>query len=82
MLPADDLAAADPQTRIRARPAAFYGRTAHAAGAWDGQAERRRQLALCRAVVTAYGGQVTAQYFDESCRADHPWSCRRRARHC
>jgi len=73
---ADDLAAADPQTQIRARPVAFNGRTAHAAGTWDGQAERQRQLALCRAVVAAYGGQVTAQYFDESCRADHPWSCR------
>ena len=76
MLLADDLAAADPQTRIQARPVAFYGRTAHAAGTWDGQAERHRQPALRRAVVTAYGGQVTAQYFDESCRADHPWSCR------
>jgi hypothetical protein len=76
VLLADDLAAADPQTRIRARPVAFYARTAHAAGTWDGQAERHRQRALCRAVVTAYGGQVTAQYFDESCRADHPRSCR------
>ena len=76
MLLADDLAAADPQTRIRATSVAFYGRTAHAAGTWDGQAERHRQLALCRAVVAAYGGQVTAVYFDESCRADHPWSRR------
>ena len=76
MLLADDLAAADPQTRIRATSVAFYGRTAHAAGIWDGQAERHRQLALCRAVVAAYGGQVTALFFDESCRADHPWSCR------
>ncbi|MGH3405359.1 MAG: hypothetical protein ACRDRJ_23075 [Streptosporangiaceae bacterium] len=76
MLLADDLAAADPQTWIRATSVAFYGRTAHAVGTWDGQAERHRQLALCRAVLTAYGGQVTALYFDESCRADHPWSCR------
>jgi hypothetical protein len=75
-LQADDLAAADPQTRIRATPMAFYGRTAHAAGTSDGQAERHRQLALCRSVVAAYGGQVTALYFDESCRADHPWSRR------
>jgi hypothetical protein len=73
VLQADDLAAADPQTRIRATPMAFYGRTAHAAGTWDGQAERHRQLALCRAVVAAYCGQVTALYFDEGCRADHPW---------
>ena len=73
---ADDLAAAEPQTRIRARPVAFYGRTAHATGTWKSQAERHRQLALCRAVVAACGGQVTAVYFDEGCRADHPWSCR------
>ena len=76
VLPADDLAAADPRTRIRATPVVFYGRTAHAAGTWDSQAERHRQLALCRAVVAAYGGQVTAVYFDEGCRADHPWSRR------
>jgi hypothetical protein len=76
VLQADDLAAADPQTRIRATPVAFYGRTAHAAGTRDGQAERHRQLALCRSVVAACGGQVTAVYFDEGCRADHPWSCR------
>jgi hypothetical protein len=77
VLLADDLAAADPQARIRATPVAFYGRTApHAAGTWDGQAEQHWQLALCRSVVATYGGQVTAPYFDESCRADHPWSCR------
>ena len=76
MLLADDLAAADPQTRIRTTSVAFYGRTAHAVGTSDGQAERHRQLALCRAVVAACGGQVTAVYFDEGCRADHPWNCR------
>jgi hypothetical protein len=72
----DDVAAADPGTRIRARPVVFYGRTAHAAGTQESQAERDRQLALCRAAVAAYGGQVTAVYFDEGCRADHPWSRR------
>ncbi len=76
VLQADDLAAADPRTRIRARPVVFYGRTAHAAGTQESQAERHRQLALCRAAVAAYGGQVTAVYFDEGCRADHPWSRR------
>ena len=76
VLQAGDLAAADPRTRIRARPVVFYGRTAHAAGTQEGQAERDRQLALCRAAVAVYGGQVTAVYFDESCRADHPWSRR------
>jgi hypothetical protein len=76
VLQADDLAAADPRIRIRTRPVVFYGRTAHAAGTPESQAERDRQLALCRAAVAAYGGQVTAVYFDEGCRADHPWSRR------
>jgi len=76
VLQADGLAAADPRTRIRARPVVFYGPTAHAAGTQESQAERDRQLALCRAVVAAYGGQVTAVYFDEGCRADNPWSRR------
>jgi hypothetical protein len=69
VLQADDLAAADPRTRIRARPVVFYGRTAHATGTQESQAERYRQLALCRAAVTPV-------YFDEACRADHPWSRR------
>jgi hypothetical protein len=76
VLQADARAAADPRTRIRARPVVFYGRTAHAAGTQESQAERDRQLALCGAAVAAYGGQVTAVYFDEGCRADHPWSRR------
>ena len=76
VLQADDLAAADPRTRIRTRPVVFYGRTAHAAGTQESQAERDRQLALCRAAVAVYGGQVTAVYFDEGCRADRPWSRR------
>ena len=53
-------------------PVAFYGRTAHAAGTGDSQADRHRQLALCRAVAAACGGQVTAEFFDEDCRADSP----------
>jgi hypothetical protein len=57
---------------------AFYGRTLHAAGSGDSQADRRRQLALCRAVIAAYGGQVSVEYFDESCRADCPWHRRLR----
>jgi hypothetical protein len=75
-LRADDLAATDPKTRIRATSVVVYGRTAHAVGTPESQAERHRQLALCRAAVAAYGGQVTAVYFDEGCRADHPWSRR------
>ena len=75
-LPADDPAAAGPGIRIRATPVVFYGRTAHAAGTSDSHADRHRQLALCRAVIAAYGGQVTAVYFDEGCRADRPWNRR------
>jgi len=75
-LHADDLAAADPRTQIRAISVVFYGRTAHAAGTQESQAERHRQLALCRAAMAAHGGQVTAVYFDEGCRADHPWNRR------
>jgi len=55
---------------------AFYGRTAHAVGSGDSQADRRRQLALCRALIAAYGGQVSVEYFDENCRADCPWHLR------
>lgn len=76
VLPADDLAAADPKTQIRATSVVFYGRTAHAAGTQESQAERHRQLALCRAAVAAYGSQMTAVYYDEDCSADHPWSRR------
>ena len=69
-LRADDLAAADPG--IRATPAVFYGRAAHVAGTRESQAGRHRQLTLCRAAVAAYGGQETAGYLGEDCRADHP----------
>jgi hypothetical protein len=64
------------EIRLQAMPVAFYGRTAHAADTRDGQADRHRQLTLCRAIVPAYGGHVTAGYFDEDCRADNPWSRR------
>jgi hypothetical protein len=40
------------------------------------QADRHRQLALCRTVIAAHGGQVIAGYFDEGCRADRPWNRR------
>jgi hypothetical protein len=80
VLRADDLAAADPKTRLRTTSVVFYGRTAHAAATPESQAERHRQLAPCRAAVAAYGGQVTTVYFDENCRADHPWNRRPRGR--
>jgi hypothetical protein len=54
-------------------PVAFYGRTARAASTGDSAADRHRQLALCRAAAAACGGQVTAEFFDEACRADDPW---------
>ncbi len=76
VVPAGDLDAAGLAARIPAAPVAFYGRTAHAAGTGDSQAGRRRQLALCRAVIAIYGSQVSVEYFDESCRADCPWHLR------
>ena len=72
-LRAGDLTATGPGIRIPATPVAFYGRTARAAGSGDSHADRHRQLALCRAVTAAYGGQVSIEYFDEGCRADRPW---------
>jgi hypothetical protein len=82
--PADDLAApvavnpatAGPGALTRGTTVVFYGRTAHAAGTRDSQADRHRQLALCRTVIAAHGGQVIAEYFDEGCRADRPWNRR------
>ena len=65
---------------LRAVPAAFYGRTAHAAGTGDSQADRYRQLALCRTVAAACGAWVTAEFFDEDCRADDPWQDRPQGR--
>lgn len=75
-LRADDLAAADPGIRSRATSAVFYGRAAHVAGTQESHTERHRQLTLCRAAVTACGGQETAVYLGDHCCADHPWSRR------
>ncbi len=75
-LVADDLTAADPGIRIRATQVVFYGRTAHAVGTGDSRADRHQQMALCSAAIAAYGGQVSAGYFDEGCRADRPWDRR------
>ena len=63
---------ADLDNSPQAVPAAFYGRTAHAAGTGDSQADRYRQLAFCSAVAAAFGARVTAGFFDEDCRADDP----------
>jgi hypothetical protein len=77
---AGDLTATGAGIRIPATPVAFYGRTAHAAGTGDSQADWYRQLVLCRAVIAACGGQVVIEFFDEDCRADRPWSSRPQGR--
>ncbi len=82
--PADDLAAllgGNPATAgqgalTRGTTVVFYGRTARPAGTSDSQADRHRQLARCRTVIAAHGGQVIAGYFDERCRGDRPWNRR------
>jgi len=71
---------AAPNSPPRAVPVAFYGRTAHAAGTGDSRADRHRQLALCHAVAAARGWQITAEFFDEDCRAGCPWWCRPQGR--
>lgn len=48
---AGDLTTTEAGIKIPATPVAFYGRTACAAGSGDSQADRYRQLVLCRAVV-------------------------------
>jgi hypothetical protein len=75
-LPGGNLAIAGRGALARGTAVAFYGRTAHPAGTWDSQADRHRQLALCRAVVAAHGGQVIAEYFDDGCRPGCPWNRR------
>lgn len=72
--------AADRDSSLRAVSAAFYGRTARAAGTSDSEADRYRQLALCRVVAAACGAWVTAEFFDEDCRADYPWQGRPQGR--
>jgi hypothetical protein len=63
---------ADLVSSLRAVPAAFYGRTAHRAGTADSQADRHRQIASCSALAAAFSARVTAEFFDEACRADDP----------
>ena len=68
---------AGPDSPPRAVPVAFYGRTACAAGTGDSRADR--QLALCHAVA-AGSWQVTAEFFNEDCRAGYPWQRRPQGR--
>jgi len=75
-LRADGLAAADPGIRNGATPAVFCGRAAHVTGARESRTGRHRQLTVCHAAVAACGGQETAVYLGEGCRADHPRSHR------
>lgn len=72
---ASGMGAADGDTSILV-PAAFYRRTAHAAGTDDRAADLYRQLTLCRSVAVACGARTTAEFFDEDCRADDPWQHR------
>jgi hypothetical protein len=72
--------AAGPDSPPWAVPVAFYGRTACAAGSVDSRADRYRQLALCHAVVAARGWRLTAEFFDEDCRAGYPWRRRPQGR--
>jgi len=77
---ADGAGTANRDSSLPAVPAAFYGRTAHAAGTADSQADRYRQLALCRTVAAACSAWVTAEFFDEDCRAGNPWPDRPQGR--
>jgi hypothetical protein len=70
---ADGPGTADRDRSLRAVQAAFYGRTAHAAGTGDSQADRCRQLALCRAAAASCGARATAEFFDQDCQAGCPW---------
>jgi hypothetical protein len=78
--PASGTGAADRDSPVRAAPAAFYGRTARATGTSDSQADRYRQLALCRSAAAAWGARVTAEFFDEDRRAGGPWQDRPQGR--
>jgi len=71
---------AGPDSPPQAVPVAFYGRTACAGGIGDSRADRHRQRALCHAVAAARGLQVTAEFFDEDCRAGYPWQRRPQGR--
>jgi hypothetical protein len=71
---------AAPNSPPRVVPVAFYGRTAHAADTGDSRADPHRQLALCHAVAVTRGWEVTAEFFDEDCRADYPWQRRPQGR--
>ena len=51
-----------------------------AAGTCDNRADQYQQLALCQAVAAARGWQVTAEFFDEDCRAGCSWQRRPQGR--
>ena len=68
---ASGMGTADPSSPPQAIPVAFYGRSACAAGTCDNRADQYQQLTLCQAVW-----QVTAEFFDEDCRAGYSWQRR------
>ncbi len=77
---ASGLGTADPNSPPQAVPVAFYGRSACAAGTCDNRADQYQQLALCQAVAAVRGWQVTAEFFDEDCRAGYSWQRRPQGR--
>ena len=77
---ASGMGTADPNSPPQAVPVAFYGRSACAAGTCDNRADQYQQLALCQAVAAARGWQVTAEFFDEDCRAGYSWQRRPQGR--
>jgi hypothetical protein len=64
----------------QALPVAFYWWSDCAAGTCDNRADQYQQLALCQAVAAARGWQVTAEFFDEDCRAGYSWQRRPQGR--
>ena len=69
---------AGPDSPPRAVPVAFYGRTACAAGTGDSRADRRSWPCATRSPPR--GWQVTAEFFNEDCRAGYPWQRRPQGR--
>jgi hypothetical protein len=66
---ASGMGTADPSSPPQAIPVAFYGQSDCAARTCDNRADQYQQLALCQAVAAACGWQMTAEFFDEDCRA-------------
>ena len=77
---ASGIGTADPNSPPHAVPVAFYWWSDCAAGTCDNRADQYQQLALYQAVAAARGWQVTAEFFDEDCRAGYSWQRRPQGR--